>query len=97
MGSLGIGYDRLHDLIVFTLVDADILEAMADPETIEADDPEQLVFTTRGQALLLAQQAERVVAAGRPYCPRCDEPIFDFGHFCPPSNARKGRHNEYVH
>jgi hypothetical protein len=55
------------------------------------------VYTTRGQALLLAQQTERVVAAGRPYCPHCDEPIFDFGHFCPPSNTRKGRHNEYVH
>jgi uncharacterized repeat protein (TIGR03847 family) len=97
VGSLGIGYDRLHDLVVFTLVDADTLEAMEDPQTEETDDPEQLVYTTRGQALLLAQQTERVVAAGRPYCPHCDEPIFDFGHFCPSSNARKGRHNEYVH
>jgi uncharacterized repeat protein (TIGR03847 family) len=97
VGSLGIGYDRLHDLVVLTLVDADTLEAMEDPQIVEEDDPEQLVFTTRGQALLLAQQAERVVAAGRPYCPHCDEPIFDFGHFCPPSNGRKGRHNEYVH
>ena len=97
VGSLGIGYDRLHDLVVFTLVDADTLEAMEDPQTEEADDPEQLVFTTRGQALLLAQQTEKVVAAGRPYCPHCDEPIHDFGHFCPPSSARRGRQNEYVH
>jgi uncharacterized repeat protein (TIGR03847 family) len=97
VGSLGIGYDRLHDLVVFTLVDADTLDAMADPEAGEADDPEQHVYTTRGQALLLAQQAEKVVAAGRPYCPHCDEPIFDFGHFCPPVSARKGRHNEYMH
>ena len=97
VGSLGIGYDRLHDLVVFTLVDADILEAIEDPQIAEDDDPEQYVYTTRGQALLLAQQAEKVVAAGLPYCPNCDEPIHEFGHFCPPANARKGRHSEYVH
>jgi uncharacterized repeat protein (TIGR03847 family) len=97
VGSLGIGYDRLHDLVVFTLVDADTLEAMADLQAEEEDDPEQHVYTTRGQALLLAQQAEKVVAAGLPYCPKCDEPLHAFGHFCPPSNARKGRNSEYVH
>ena len=49
VGSLGIGYDRLHDLVVFTLVDADTLEAMEDPQTEETDDPEQLVYTTRAR------------------------------------------------
>ncbi len=100
VGSLGIGYDRLHDLVVFTLVDADTLEAMEEPEAeipAEDDDPEQRVYTTRGQALLLAQQAEKVVAAGRPYCPHCDEPIHDFGHFCIVAGARKGRSGEYIH
>jgi hypothetical protein len=38
---------------------------------------------------LLAQQAERVVAAGRPYCPSCGEPIDESGHFCmPPDRGR---------
>jgi uncharacterized repeat protein (TIGR03847 family) len=98
--NLGIGYDRLHDLVVFTLVDADTLDAMEEPEVeipVDDDDPEQRVYTTRGQAFLLAQQAEKVVAAGRPYCPHCDEPIHDFGHFCLAAGARKGRSGEYIH
>jgi hypothetical protein len=48
------------------------------------------VYTTRGQALLLSQRMESVVAAGRPFCPHCGEPMDDFGHFClPPITHRK--------
>ena len=98
VGSLGIGYDRLHDLVVFTLVDADALEAMADPQISEEQTIlEQLVYTTRGQALLLAQQTERVVAAGRPYCPHCDEPDLRFLATSAHRRTRaRGGNNEYV-
>lgn len=92
VGSIGLDYDRFHDLVVLTLVDADVL----DPDGPEQfDTPEELpqhhLYTTRGQALLLSQQAEAVVLAGRPACPACGEPIDDFGHFCLPARAR-GRH-----
>ena len=99
VGSLGIDYDRLHDLVVLTLVDADALEALGN-DVSEGDlnqDNEQQVYTTRGQALLLAQQAEKVVAAGRPYCPVCDQPINDFGHFCPPAGARRASYGDLLH
>ncbi len=90
VGSLGVGYDRLHDMVVLTLVDAEVLrddiEQDADAET------GQSIYLTRGQAFLLGQQTERVVAAGRPICPGCGEPIDDFGHFCLPVQRRGGEY-----
>jgi len=91
VGSIGVGYDRIHDLVVLTLVDADSedldfgVPASADGYEVP---PESYIYTTRGQALLLGRQAEVVVTAGRPTCPRCGEPIDDFGHFCLPVEAR---------
>jgi uncharacterized repeat protein (TIGR03847 family) len=91
VGSIGVGYDRIHDLVILTLVDADTesfdLGVGASSEGYE-EPPELHIYTTRGQALLLGQQAEVVVTAGRPICPGCGEPIDEFGHFCLPVSAR---------
>jgi uncharacterized repeat protein (TIGR03847 family) len=91
VGSIGVGYDRIHDLVVLTLVDADTedldLGVTTAAEGYE-EPPELHIYTTRGQALLLGQQAEVVVTAGRPICPGCGEPIDEFGHFCLPVGAR---------
>lgn len=87
IGSLGVGYDRLHDLVVLTLVDA----AAFEPREEDLDnhtDPLYYVYTTRAQALLLGRQAEEIVAAGRPLCPNCGDPIDDFGHFCSSAGSR---------
>lgn len=100
VGSIGVAYDRLHDLVVFTLVDADQLESEEEEDLINDDDqqpPEHQIFTTRGQAKLLGEQAAKAVVAGRPLCPRCDTPMDDFGHFCPPDNARLRRGGEIIH
>jgi uncharacterized repeat protein (TIGR03847 family) len=95
VGSMGVSYDRMHDMIVLTLVDAQVLR---DDIEQDADEPqEQNIHTTRGQALLLSHQAAQVVAAGRALCPGCGEPIDDFGHFCLPVTARKRRAGEYLH
>jgi uncharacterized repeat protein (TIGR03847 family) len=100
VGSIGVGYDRLHDLVVFTLVDADKLDSEDEEDLINDDDqepPEHQIYTTRGQAKLLGEQAAKAVVAGRPLCPRCDTPMDDFGHFCPPANARNRRGGEIMH
>ena len=98
VGSMGVSYDRLHDLVVLTLVDAAVLEHDAHASVQDLDEPsEQRVYTTRGQALLLGRQAEKSVSAGRPYCPNCGEPVDDFGHFCLPATARKRHAGEYLH
>jgi uncharacterized repeat protein (TIGR03847 family) len=91
VGSIGVGYDRIHDLVVLTLVDADSENLdIGDPALSEGYElpPEFHIYTTRGQALLLGRQAEVTVTAGRPVCPCCGEPIDDFGHFCLPVEAR---------
>lgn len=86
VGSLGVGYDRMHDLVVLTLVDA----AAFEPHEEDLDnltDPLHYIYATRGQAMLLGQRAEEIVAAGRPLCPACGDPMDDFGHFCQPADA----------
>jgi len=95
VGSIGLGYDRLHDLVILALQDADIEE---DDGLIEAtdDDSAVQVFTTRGQAFLLGRQAEAAVAAGRPLCPNCGEPMDDFGHFCLINLRRRLGSDDYL-
>jgi hypothetical protein len=140
VASIALGYDRLHDLVVLTLSEAeeeDSEEAELDGESTvddafddqgfqdegiasdvftdegfsddepdedlmdqDGDDAEQntdlQLFATRGQALLLGQQAELVIAAGRPACPNCGQPIDDFGHFCLPAAARTRWNSDYL-
>ncbi len=99
VGSIGVGYDRLHDLVVFTLVDADKLDSADEEDLIDEEDqqpPEHQIYTTRGQAKLLGEQAAKAVVAGRLLCPRCNTPMDDFGHFCPPANPRN-RGGEIMH
>ena len=95
VGSIGLGYDRLHDLVILALQDADTEE---DDGLVDAadDDVAVQVFTTRGQAFLLGRQAEAAVAAGRPICPSCGEPIDDFGHFCLISLRRRMGSDDYL-
>ncbi len=92
VGGIDLDYDRLHDLVVLTLVDAMPQDFDSIDEDLDlSEGVELLIYTTRGQALLLARQAEDVVSAGRPLCPMCGEPIDDFGHFCLPTSASKAR------
>ncbi len=95
VGSLGVGYDRMHDLVVLTLVDAAAFEPREE-DLDNLQDPMHHVYTTRGQALLLGRQAEEVVAAGRLLCPKCGDPMDEFGHFCPRPTT-SGRGMVYLH
>jgi uncharacterized repeat protein (TIGR03847 family) len=95
VGAIGLDYDRLHDLVVFTLTDAAAQELPPEDMEILVDEVEAVlelqVYVTRGQALLLGQQAGAVVSAGRPLCPVCGDPLDEFGHFCLPASARRTR------
>jgi uncharacterized repeat protein (TIGR03847 family) len=95
VGSIGLGYDRLHDLVVLTLQDAE-MDVMEEIPERDADAGAVQVFTTRGQALLLGRQAEETVAAGRPFCPNCGEPMDASGHFCLTLFSRRKGSGDYL-
>lgn len=41
----------------------------------------------RSAAIRLAEEGQKIVAAGRPFCPYCHAPMNPDGHICPKSNG----------
>lgn len=84
VGTMGLGWDAdSHSVVVELLA---ITEDEVD-ESVVLDDTEEgpdalRVFLTPEQARAFAERAERVVAAGRPPCPLCAEPLDPKGHLC---------------
>ena len=98
VAAINLDYDRLHDLVVLTLVDDAEDDLEGSLEEVELGGAVELqVYATRGQAILLARRVEEIVAAGRPTCPLCGEPIDEFGHFCMPAAARHVRGGTPLH
>ncbi len=89
VGQIGLGYDETRDRMVLVVQALAVLDE-GDEETFPSPDvniPKARFFATRGQMLALSQHALRVVAAGRPECPLCGEPMDPEGHFCPRTNG----------
>jgi uncharacterized repeat protein (TIGR03847 family) len=87
VGQIGLGYEEDRDLVLlqcdeYVPEDADEEQAPADPGRVR-------IWATRGQVYALARRGEREVAAGRPTCPMCGEPLDPAGHFCPRSNGHR--------
>ena len=95
VGVLSIGWDTADDLIVLearqiTEVDEDADED-EDPDFAADDDEEGpdilRVRITPAAARAFIVRALRVVAAGRPPCPLCGQPLDPQGHLCPRRNG----------
>lgn len=86
-GQLGLGYDMMQDLVVITAQ-----ELLVDEETDTVTEGSMVRFwATREQMQVLSVQALEVVAAGRPICMACGQPIDPEGHFCPRRNGHGPR------
>ena len=96
VGTMTIAWDPSIDRVVvelFSNVDSDEAEAdggaepaIADEAEIEAD--EMIVIKiTAAYARSFVARANALVAAGRPPCPFCLQPIDAEGHICPRSNG----------
>jgi uncharacterized repeat protein (TIGR03847 family) len=100
VGTLSLGWDTSDDLV---LVEArEIVEADEDDEGAEGDEePDAVVdddadedgpdvlrirFSARAARDFVAR-AVRVLAAGRPPCPLCGQPLDPQGHLCPRRNG----------
>jgi uncharacterized repeat protein (TIGR03847 family) len=98
LGPIGLGYERSTDRVLIQLDelvpdDSDDVDDFGDDDEPEDtgfdldDDRNRLrVHLTRGQVLAFCEQADAVVAAGRPPCIWCSRPIDPDGHICPRMN-----------
>ena len=81
VGQIGLGYDEAQKLLILVAY-----QLPPDPE-----EPEDIAiarfWATPGQMRALSECAQDAVAAGRPICPLCKEPIDPEGHFCPGGNG----------
>ncbi|MDZ7674971.1 MAG: DUF3090 family protein [Acidimicrobiales bacterium] len=87
VGTIGVAYDNDRDRIVIVadeLVPDDAADA--DDEAGEADAETMRVAVTRSQVRALIDQAEGLMAGGRPPCRLCGAPMDPEGHACPRAN-----------
>jgi uncharacterized repeat protein (TIGR03847 family) len=93
VGTMGLGWDSEAQTVVVELL------AVTDTEfdaSVVLDDAEEgpdavRVFLTPESARQFANRSNRVISAGRPPCPLCDEPLDPAGHICVRTNGyRRG-------
>ncbi len=89
VGAIAFGWDPSSDQMLFELhgqtADDDV-----DPTELGDDDDGPAVLrvrTTLRQAVDFIVRARKVVAAGRPPCPFCQQPLDPGGHICPRANG----------
>ena len=90
LGPIGLGYDRGNDRLLVQL--EELIATDDDDDEDEAEPAEEVdrshirLYVTRGQAAAFCEHADEVVAAGRPSCMWCGNPIDPDGHPCPRMN-----------
>ncbi len=91
VGAMTIGWDSARQMVVIQAAaitddedtdDSSIIDAvLADDEA--ADGPDLIrVRLSPADIRAFVAQAARVIAGGRPLCPRCGEPLDPQGHIC---------------
>ncbi len=85
VGEMGLGYHEARRM--FVLVAS---QAAAGEEGPQDDDaPSVRFWLSHDQVVAFSKQAETVLTAGRPLCPRCGLPMDPAGHPCPVSNGAR--------
>ena len=83
VGEMGLGYHE--DRRMFVLVAS---QGAAGSEGSD-DAPSVRFWLSHQQVVAFSKQAETVLAAGRPPCPRCGLPMDPSGHPCPVNNGAR--------
>jgi uncharacterized repeat protein (TIGR03847 family) len=98
VGTMTIAWDpSIHRIVIelFSNVDSDAEESESDPgaraaqaesDEINADEV-FVVKITASYARDFVARAQALVAAGRPPCPFCLQPLDPSGHICPRANG----------
>lgn len=93
VGSMALGWDESrHRVVIEAHAETDSDEELPD---IGDDAPEAMdtlrVWIDPVMARQFAARARAVVAAGRPPCPFCQQPLDPSGHVCPRANGFRRR------
>jgi uncharacterized repeat protein (TIGR03847 family) len=88
VGTLGLAWDGENDTVVIEAIAVGEYEAEEPTEEELAELDRLRVRLTPAATRAFIARAKRVVAAGRPPCPLCGQPLDPGGHLCP-------RHNGY--
>ncbi len=95
LGPIGLGYDRSNDRLLIQLEelvvsdvddDEDDDDPVAAGDDIAEDRGHVRLYVTRSQAAAFCDHADEIIAAGRPACRWCGNPIDPDGHPCPRMN-----------
>lgn len=89
VGAIAFGWDPGADQMLFEL-HATTGDSEVDPTEIPDDEdgpPVLRVRTTMRQVVDFIDRSRKVVAAGRPPCPFCQQPLDPRGHICPRANG----------
>ncbi len=85
VGEMGLGYHEARRMFVLVASQA----AAGDEEPSTDDAPSVRFWLSHDQVVAFSKQAETVLTAGRPLCPRCGLPMDPAGHPCPVSNGAR--------
>jgi uncharacterized repeat protein (TIGR03847 family) len=89
VGTLGLAFDVDTSTVVIEAIAAGETEEDEEPTEEDNADLDRLrVRLTPAATREFIERARRVIAAGRPPCPLCGQPLDPKGHLCP-------RHNGY--
>lgn len=91
VGTMGLGWDAESEAVVVELLaitDGEFDESVVLDDTDEGPDAVR-VFLSTDAAREFAARSSRVISAGRPPCPLCNEPLDPDGHLCVRTNGYK--------
>lgn len=93
VGAMALGWDQASRRVVIEVHAVGEEEAaVPDLTDDDADGPDTVrVWLTAAYARAFAERARQVVAAGRPPCPFCSQPLDPQGHICPRANGYRRR------
>ena len=87
IGEMGLGYHEARRMFVLVASRSAVGEPTEAPP--EDDAPSVRFWLSHDQVIAFSKQAESVLSAGRPLCPRCGLPMDPSGHPCPVMNGAR--------
>ena len=89
IGEMGLGYHEARRMFVLVASQGAASESGESGEAPAEDAPSVRFWLSPNQVLAFLKQAESVLSAGRPLCPRCGLPMDPAGHPCPVMNGAR--------